>query len=273
MVEQNQAGNPETTRESDSPLSDGSQTGFGYSTVALEEKPKLVQDHFDASARRYDLMNTVMSLGVHHLWRRTAVGMMGLKPGDRVLDVCGGTADLSILAAGAIGPKGRVTLYDFTRSMIEAGRPKVVRASLSDRIRYVQGDAQEIALASGRFDAAMVGFGIRNLTDPERGFEEMHRVYEGRGQADVPGVFPADLGMVPSALRSSLVPLSAPRHAHLWPLDALLHLPSRVDPDLSAPGRVVGHPRADRLYRCDLPAAHERNLGGARRDQDMKKGS
>ena len=159
-----------------------SQTGFGYSTVALEEKPRLVQDHFDSSARRYDLMNTVMSLGVHHFWRRTAVRMMGLKPGDRVLDVCGGTADLSLLAARAIGPKGRVTLYDFTRSMIEAGKPKVVRASLSDRIRYVQGDAQEIALASGQFDAAMVGFGIRNLTEPERGFEEMHRVLKPGGR-------------------------------------------------------------------------------------------
>ena len=182
MAEQNQSGNPDKSPRGDSPSTDNSQTRFGYSTVAVEEKPKLVQDHFDASARRYDLMNTVMSLGVHHLWRRAAVRMMGLKPGDRVLDVCGGTADLSILAAGAIGPKGRVTLYDFTRSMIEAGKPKVVRASLSDRIRYVQGDAQEIALASGRFDAAMVGFGIRNLTNPERGFEEMRRVLKPGGK-------------------------------------------------------------------------------------------
>jgi len=158
------------------------ETNFGYTTVAAEEKPKLVQDHFSSSAARYDLMNSVMSLGVHHRWRRTAVKMMGLKEGDRVLDVCGGTADLSILAGKAIGPKGRVTLYDFNRSMMEVGRPKVVRASLSDRILYVQGDAQEIALASGQFDAAMVGFGIRNLNDPERGFAEMHRVLKSGGK-------------------------------------------------------------------------------------------
>jgi demethylmenaquinone methyltransferase/2-methoxy-6-polyprenyl-1,4-benzoquinol methylase len=158
------------------------ETNFGYSTVAVEEKPKLVQDHFSSSAARYDLMNTVMSLGVHHRWRRTAIKMMGLQAGDHVLDVCGGTADLSILAARAIGPTGRVTLYDFNRSMMEAGRPKVVRASLAGRIRYVQGDAQEIALASGQFDAAMVGFGIRNLTNPERGFEEMHRVLRPGGK-------------------------------------------------------------------------------------------
>lgn len=161
---------------------DDPTTGFGYSTVAVEEKPKLVRDHFSSSARRYDLMNSLMSLGVHHLWRRFAVRRLGLRPGDRVLDICGGTADLSILAAKAVGPKGWVVLYDFNRSMIEAGRPKVVHASLSDRIRYVQGDAQEIALADGRFDAAMVGFGIRNLTDPVKGFREMHRVLRPGGR-------------------------------------------------------------------------------------------
>jgi len=176
-----ESGNPLASRQKEGDRK-SSQTGFGYSTVPVEEKPKLVQDHFDSSARRYDMMNTVMSLGVHHRWRRAAVKMMGLKQGDQVLDVCGGTADLSILAAGAVGPKGRVTLYDFNRAMMEAGRPKVVRAALADRIRYVQGDAQEIALTSGRFDAAMVGFGIRNLTEPDRGFEEMHRVLKPGGK-------------------------------------------------------------------------------------------
>jgi demethylmenaquinone methyltransferase/2-methoxy-6-polyprenyl-1,4-benzoquinol methylase len=183
LAEQNHRGNPDKGSERDNPSSQGgAKAGFGYSTVALEEKPRLVQDHFDSSARRYDLMNSLMSLGIHHLWRRTAVRMMGLKPGDRVLDVCGGTADLSILAARAIGPEGRVALYDFNRPMIEAGKPKVVRASLSDRIRYVQGDAQEIAMGNGQFDAAMVGFGIRNVVNPERGFEEMHRVLKPGGK-------------------------------------------------------------------------------------------
>ncbi len=181
MPEQNRKKNTAPRREDASPPSNGSQAVFGYSTVPAEEKPKLVLDHFSASARRYDLMNTVMSLGVHHRWRRTAVKMMGLKEGDHVLDLCGGTADLAILAGRVIGPKGRVTLYDFNRAMMEAGKPKVARASLADRIRYVQGDAQEIGLGNGRFDAAMVGFGIRNLTDPNRGFEEMHRVLKPGG--------------------------------------------------------------------------------------------
>jgi len=182
LVEKNQTNNPATGQGDVGPSTESSQTVFGYSMVAAEEKPKLVQDHFDSSARRYDLMNTFMSLGVHHRWRRTAIKMMGLKEGDRVLDVCGGTADLSILAGKAIGPEGRVILYDFNRAMIEAGRPKVARAALTDRIRYIQGDAQRISFESGQFDAAMVGFGIRNLTEPERGFEEMHRILKPGGK-------------------------------------------------------------------------------------------
>jgi demethylmenaquinone methyltransferase/2-methoxy-6-polyprenyl-1,4-benzoquinol methylase len=181
LAEKDKTKKPAMRHEDAGPSYDGPRAVFGYSTIAAEEKPRLVQDHFSASARRYDLMNTVMSLGVHHRWRRAAVEMMGLKEGALVLDVCGGTADLAILAGRVIGPKGRVTLYDFNRSMIEAGKPKVARASLTDRIRYVQGDAQEIALESGRFDAAMVGFGIRNLTDPNRGFKEMHRVLKPGG--------------------------------------------------------------------------------------------
>ena len=182
MGRKEQSSSPATRQEDVGPSTECSQAVFGYATVAAEEKPGLVQDHFSSSARRYDLMNSIMSLGVHHRWRRTAVKMMGLKEGDHVLDVCGGTADLAIPAAKVVGSKGRVVLYDFNRAMIEAGRPKVVRAALADRIQYIQGDAQEIALGSGRFDAAMVGFGIRNLTRVERGFEEMHRVLKQGGK-------------------------------------------------------------------------------------------
>jgi demethylmenaquinone methyltransferase / 2-methoxy-6-polyprenyl-1,4-benzoquinol methylase len=182
LTQTNQKKNAETGQEENSRSAEIAPACFGYRTVAVGEKPKLVQDHFSSSARRYDLMNTIMSLGIHHLWRRSAVRMMGLKEGDRVLDVCGGTADLSILAARAVGPKGRVVLYDFNRAMIEAGRPKVARASLEDRILYVQGDAQEIALADGQFDAAMVAFGVRNLTRMEQGFREMRRVLKPGGR-------------------------------------------------------------------------------------------
>jgi demethylmenaquinone methyltransferase/2-methoxy-6-polyprenyl-1,4-benzoquinol methylase len=155
---------------------------FGYQPVAPAEKEKLVHQHFDTVSARYDFMNTLLSLGMHHLWKRAAVRLMGLKTGDLVLDVCGGTADLAILAAKTIGPSGRVLVYDINRAMMAAGRPKLAKANLTSRIAFLQGDAELLACPDESFDAAMVGFGIRNLTHPELGFQEMHRVLKPGGR-------------------------------------------------------------------------------------------
>jgi len=155
---------------------------FGYQRVSAAEKGQLVHRHFDTVARKYDLMNTLLSFGLHHLWKWTAVRRLGLKPGDRVIDVCGGTADLALLAARAVGPQGRVMVYDINRAMMEAGLPKVVYSTLAPRIRFVQGDAERLACPDAVFDAALVGFGIRNLTHPEVGFKEMHRVLKPGGK-------------------------------------------------------------------------------------------
>lgn len=173
---------------------------FGYRQVKAADKGLLVGKHFNTVAARYDLMNTLLSFGLHHLWKRTAVKMLGLQPGDRVLDVCGGTADLALLAARVVGERGRVLVYDINRAMLDAGRPKVARSHLGERILYLQGDAEHLSCPDHSFDGAMVGFGIRNLTHPEIGFWEMHRVLKPGGQAHVPGVFPAHLGLVPLAL-------------------------------------------------------------------------
>jgi demethylmenaquinone methyltransferase/2-methoxy-6-polyprenyl-1,4-benzoquinol methylase len=127
-------------------------------------------------------MNTLLSFGLHHLWKRAAVRLMGLKAGDRVLDVCGGTADLALLAAKTIGPTGRVLVYDINRAMMAAGRPKLAKANLTSRIAFLQGDAERLSCPDESFDAAMVGFGIRNLTHPELGFQEMHRVLKPGGR-------------------------------------------------------------------------------------------
>ncbi len=127
-------------------------------------------------------MNTVLSFGLHHFWKRWAVEALLLNAGDRVIDVCGGTADLSILAGGWVGDKGRVLLYDINRAMMEGGKGKVSRASLNDRVCYVQGDAEGISSPQGVFDAALVGFGIRNLTHMEKGLAEMHRVLRPGGK-------------------------------------------------------------------------------------------
>jgi demethylmenaquinone methyltransferase/2-methoxy-6-polyprenyl-1,4-benzoquinol methylase len=154
---------------------------FGYQKVPAREKGNLVQRHFDSIATKYDFMNTLLSFGLHYLWKRSAVKMMNLTPGKRVLDVCGGTADLAILAARSVGPKGGVVVYDFNRAMMAAGKEKVRHVLLDARIKYIQGDAEQISFPDGQFDAAMVGFGIRNLTHMEKGFAEMYRVLKPGG--------------------------------------------------------------------------------------------
>jgi demethylmenaquinone methyltransferase/2-methoxy-6-polyprenyl-1,4-benzoquinol methylase len=155
---------------------------FGYRRVAAPEKAKLVLNHFNTVAGKYDLVNTLLSFGLHHLWKRAAVQMLDLRPADRVIDVCGGTADLALLAARAVGPSGRVVVYDINRAMMAAGIPKVANSVLAERIFFLQGDAERLSCPDGIFDAAMVGFGIRNLTHPLVGFKEMHRVLKPGGK-------------------------------------------------------------------------------------------
>jgi len=154
----------------------------GYHQVPADEKVRVVSQHFTNIARKYDLMNNILSFGFHHLWKRTAVRMLGLKTGDHVIDVCGGTADLTLLAASVIGPSGRVIVYDINQAMMEAGRPKVVNSHFTEKIFWVQGDAEQISCGDEYFDAAMIGFGIRNLTHPEKGFREMYRVLKPGGK-------------------------------------------------------------------------------------------
>lgn len=171
-----------TTEEHKDAVPEKETAFFGYRPVPVSEKWKLVHQHFDTVAKRYDLLNTLLSFGLHHLWKRTAVRLMELTPGARVLDVCGGTADLALLAAQAVGPDGRVVVYDINRAMMEAGRPKVTRSPLAPRIMYLQGDAERLSCPDQSFDAAMVGFGIRNLTRPLVGFQEMYRVLKPGGK-------------------------------------------------------------------------------------------
>jgi len=155
---------------------------FGYQKIPRNDKLHRTYLHFEKVAKRYDFMNTLLSFGIHYLWKHAAVRMMKLKPGDRVLDVCGGTGDLSILAHRAVGTAGRVILYDINRAMILAGKNKPAQAYLRRRIRYVQGNAEMLAFPDGYFDAAMVGFGIRNVTRMDKGFGEMYRVLKPGGK-------------------------------------------------------------------------------------------
>lgn len=158
------------------------QTRFGIRSFQENEKVRAVMQHFNRVAPKYDFMNSLLSFGIQHVWKRAAIRMFGLKPGNTVLDVCGGTGDLSILASSYIGNRGKAVIYDINWQMIRAGRPKIDPKSDLNNICYVQGDAEQISFPDQSFDAAMVGFGIRNLTHLKRGFKEMHRVLKPGGR-------------------------------------------------------------------------------------------
>ncbi|WP_373499289.1 bifunctional demethylmenaquinone methyltransferase/2-methoxy-6-polyprenyl-1,4-benzoquinol methylase UbiE [Desulfococcus sp.] len=157
-------------------------THIGYRRIARNEKSRWVRHQFDTVASRYDLMNTLLSAGIHYLWKQRAVRLLDLRPGNAVLDVCGGTGDLAVSALKRVMPGGSVVLYDINREMMRAGRRKRTHAALRRRIRFLQGDAEQMALAENTFDAAVVGFGMRNLTDMAAGFREMHRVLRPGGR-------------------------------------------------------------------------------------------
>jgi demethylmenaquinone methyltransferase / 2-methoxy-6-polyprenyl-1,4-benzoquinol methylase len=167
-----------------SPPTDGREetTHFGFKKVPTREKVHWVGQHFDTVAQKYDLMNTLMSFGIHYLWKRTTVNLLRLQPGDTVLDVCGGTGDLSVLALKKMQGSGRVVLADINRKMMQQGRDKGTHRALRRQIRFVQGNAEQLPFEDGLFDAAMVGFGIRNLTHMEDGFREMHRILKPGGR-------------------------------------------------------------------------------------------
>jgi len=157
-------------------------THFGYRQVPESEKKLWVEKHFDLVAHKYDFMNTLLSLGIHYRWKRSAVRMLELKPGQSVIDVCGGTGDLSILALKAVGPSGRVILYDMNRTMMMMGLPKIRCSQDRGHIYPVQGDAEAISLRHQMVDAIMVGFGVRNLIHVEKGLTEMYRVLKPGGK-------------------------------------------------------------------------------------------
>ncbi len=155
---------------------------FGFTRHCAADKVKTVLSHFTRVAPKYDLMNSVLSFWIHHAWKRMAIRMLNLQPGDQILDVCGGTGDLAVLSTRRIGTKGNVFIYDINRAMMEAGKARPENQDLAGSIHYIQGDAERIACPDSRFDVALVGFGIRNLTHLKLGFEEMFRVLKPGGK-------------------------------------------------------------------------------------------
>jgi demethylmenaquinone methyltransferase/2-methoxy-6-polyprenyl-1,4-benzoquinol methylase len=164
-------------------MSDDKTTHFGYQQVPAEEKASRVRAVFDSVADRYDLMNDLMSLGIHRLWKRTAVSLAGVRRGQRVLDLASGTGDLAARFAAIVGPEGEVVVTDINAAMLERGRSRLTDAGLAGNLRYAQIDAEWLPFPDGHFDCITIGFGLRNVTHKQRALDDMYRVLKPGGRA------------------------------------------------------------------------------------------
>jgi len=158
-------------------------THFGYRDVAVEEKEQLVRGVFDSVADNYDLMNDLMSMGVHRLWKRHFIAISNIQPGQRVLDVAGGTGDITALIRKRVGASGSVVLSDINESMLEVGRKRLEDRGIVGNIEYSVANAEKLPFPDGEFDAVTIAFGLRNVTDKDAALREMFRVLKAGGRA------------------------------------------------------------------------------------------
>jgi demethylmenaquinone methyltransferase/2-methoxy-6-polyprenyl-1,4-benzoquinol methylase len=159
------------------------KTDFGYELVPVADKARRVRGVFDSVAGKYDLMNDLMSGGLHRLWKRFTVAATRVRPGMRVLDLAGGTGDLALQFARRVGTTGEVVLTDINGTMLAAGRDRLVNEGLI--LPVVQCDAESLPFPDAHFDCVSIGFGLRNVTRKERALEEMRRVLRPGGVAAV----------------------------------------------------------------------------------------
>jgi demethylmenaquinone methyltransferase/2-methoxy-6-polyprenyl-1,4-benzoquinol methylase len=160
-------------------------THFGYREVPVGEKQKLVGEVFSSVAGKYDLMNDLMSLGVHRVWKRYFVATAQVKPGDRVLDLAGGTGDIAALLRERVGDKGEVVLGDINGAMLRVGRDRMTDRGNVRGFEYVQCNAETLPFPEGSFDLVTIAFGLRNVADKDAALREMLRVLKVGGQARV----------------------------------------------------------------------------------------
>ncbi|QQD18961.1 bifunctional demethylmenaquinone methyltransferase/2-methoxy-6-polyprenyl-1,4-benzoquinol methylase UbiE [Spongiibacter nanhainus] len=163
-------------------MSDDKTTHFGYRNVDSKEKAGLVAGVFHSVAGKYDLMNDLMSGGVHRLWKRFTIELSGVRRGNRVLDIAGGTGDLAAKFSRLVGPEGQVILADINSSMLEVGREKLTDHGVVGNIEYVQADAECLPFPDNHFDCITIAFGLRNVTDKDKALASMLRVLKPGGR-------------------------------------------------------------------------------------------
>ena len=163
-------------------MSEKDTTHFGYKQVDREAKANMVADVFHSVASRYDLMNDLMSGGIHRIWKRFTIELSGVRKGNAVLDIAGGTGDLAARFADIVGPQGRVVLADINDSMLQVGRDKLLDQGRQGNLEFVQADAQFLPFPDGSFDCITIAFGLRNVTDKDLALRSMLRVLKPGGR-------------------------------------------------------------------------------------------
>ena len=163
-------------------MKDNKTTHFGFKKVSVKEKASKVADVFHSVAGKYDLMNDLMSGGVHRLWKRYAISLSGVRAGQSVLDVAGGTGDLTAQFSKIVGNNGQVILVDINESMLKIGRDKLIDMGCSNQVFYALGDAQNLPFPDDTFDCITIAFGLRNVTDKDMALKSMYRVLKPGGR-------------------------------------------------------------------------------------------
>ena len=157
-------------------------THFGYQTVPMANKAQRVADVFHSVADKYDLMNDLMSVGIHRVWKRITIEMSAVRPGHKVLDIAGGTGDLAAKFAARVGPEGTVVLADINDSMLRVGRDRLLDRGIVENVRFAQADAQHLPFPDNSFDLVSIAFGLRNVTDKDLALRSMLRVLKPGGR-------------------------------------------------------------------------------------------
>ena len=189
--------------------SDEQTTHFGYETVPVAEKAQRVGQVFHSVASKYDVMNDLMSLGTHRLVKRFTVELSGVRAGQRVLDLAGGTGDFTIRFSSLVGPTGEVVLADINASMLRVGRDRLIDKGISQNVRYTQLNAEQLPFASDTFDCICIAYGLRNVTDKDAALRSMFSVLKPGGRA---------LVLEFSKPRNDLVSKAYDGYSALWPI-------------------------------------------------------
>jgi demethylmenaquinone methyltransferase/2-methoxy-6-polyprenyl-1,4-benzoquinol methylase len=158
------------------------KTHFGYKQVDSDKKAGLVADVFSSVASNYDVMNDVMSFGIHRLWKKIAMSHTGLKKGQRALDVAGGTGDLTLYLSKQVGTTGEVVISDINPDMLEQGRRRLIDKGIAGNIKFVEADAEDLPFEENFFDCVTIAFGLRNVTNKDKALASMFRVLKPGGR-------------------------------------------------------------------------------------------